>query len=355
MLNRLKEQNTQLQKALQEEKEKNQQLEREVEVLKQRGMRDMMLSNIEASNEKCLQYTGVPDLQKLHGLISLCEKHFPSVVYGKGAKSTPTTTPQSQQKKGPARLLTRKEEIILTLFRLRTGVTVRMCSDLFAVSPTTVSTTFNTLIPILTQLTSPLRQWPSKEQVRQHLPPSLKKDYPKTRVIIDCTEFFIQKPMNPTTQSQTYSQYKSHNTYKCLVGVSPTGAFTFVSDLYGGNASDKFIVEHSGFLNNVEYGDDIMADRGFVIRSLLADRGATLNMPPFTRRCAKGKGKRLNDSEIKQTRKIAKHRIHVERGIQRLKQFKILQNEIPSSLKDVINDCVLLAASLCNLLKPLAK
>ena len=47
-----------------------------------------------------------------------------------------------------------------------------------------------------------------------------------------------------------------------------------------------------------------MADRGFTIRPLLADRGATLNIPPFTCKCSNGKWKRLNASKIIQTRKI---------------------------------------------------
>jgi hypothetical protein len=63
----------------------------------------------------------------------------------------------------------------------------------------------------------------------------------------------------------------------------------------------------------------------------------------------------LDDSEIIKTRKIAKHRIYVERAIQRLKLFRLLKNEIPSSLQHVVNECVFTAAALCNLQKPLVK
>ena len=37
----------------------------------------------------------------------------------------------------------------------------------------------------------------------------------------------------------------------------------FVSDCYGGRATDKCICEDSSFYKNLEYGDEIMADRGF--------------------------------------------------------------------------------------------
>ncbi len=77
--------------------------------------------------------------------------------------------------------------------------------------------------------------------------------------------------------------YQHHNTVKALVGITPTGLITFVSDVYGGNTSDRFITEHD-FLHKVEPGDAIMVDRGFNIADLLLPRGAKVHMPPFTRK-----------------------------------------------------------------------
>jgi hypothetical protein len=172
-------------------------------------------------------------------------------------------------------------------------------------------------------------------------------------VIIDCAEFFVKKPRNATAQSQTWSQYKSHNTYKCLFGIHAGGAFMFASDLWTGNVSDRFITEKSGFLNYIQYGDEVMADRGFTIRDLLADCGATLAIPPFTRKCKWGKGKWLTNADQKKTRLIAKHRIHVERAIQRLKLFDLLTSEVPGSMADIMDACIRVATSLCNLQPPL--
>ena len=44
------------------------------------------------------------------------------------------------------------------------------------------------------------------------------------------------------------------------MAVSPYGAFTFVSDLWSGNVSDKFVTENSGLLDLIEEGDQIMPD-----------------------------------------------------------------------------------------------
>ena len=68
-----------------------------------------------------------------------------------------------------------------------------------------------------------LIHWPSRDQVKSCLPKCF-KNYPKTRVIIDCTEFQVEKSKTPTARIQTWSEYKQRNTLKCLVGISPSGA-----------------------------------------------------------------------------------------------------------------------------------
>ena len=140
-----------------------------------------------------------------------------------------------------------------------------------------------------------------------------------------------------------------------MVSITPTGAFNFISNIWGGNTSDRYITEHSGFLDLVSPGDEIMADRGFTIRDLLTERKAYLTIPPFTRKCKWGKGKYLNASEIQKTRKIANLRIHVERAIQRLKEFRMLSQIIPWNMKSLVQPMVTVAAFICNLQKPLVK
>ena len=127
-----------------------------------------------------------------------------------------------------------------------------------------------------------------------------------TRVIINATEFFVQRPRNPSAQSRTWSNYKSKNTFKALVGISPNGAFTFISDR-----------SNSGFLDFIQPGNHVLVDRGFLINDLLLQKLAQLNMPPF----CYGKGKCLTSKEIKESINIASLRFHVERAIQRLKSY----------------------------------
>ena len=66
-------------------------------------------------------------------------------------------------------------------------------------------------------------------------------------------------------------------------------------------------------------------------------------------------GKQLSRKARKNTSPMAKIRIHVQRVIERLKEFKIFEGNIPlSSIKNMDQE-VIVCASLCNLVSPLAK
>ena len=200
-------------------------------------------------------------------------------------KSTQSHYQKDAQNKKPGRKrgLQVKEEFLLVLLRLKLGLMERHLADMFAVTVSTVSRVYITWIRFLAlTFKGSLLRWPSKEEIIAHLPTSFCK-YPSTRVIIDCTEFFIQKPSSPSAQKATWSDYKHHNTVKLLVGITPSGAFSFISNLWTGSTSDRRITQESGLLDLLEEGDHVMADRGFTIRDLLTKKKVVLNIPPFSK------------------------------------------------------------------------
>ena len=126
-------------------------------------------------------------------------------------------------------------------------------------------------------------------------------------------------PSSLITQSALYPHYKHHVTYKALVGISPSGAITFVSQLYPGSLSDKEIVARCGILHPGlwEKGDSIMADRGFTIQELLDPLEVKLNIPAFL----DGK-EQLEKDDVVLSQTIASVRIHVECIIAHLRNLK---------------------------------
>ena len=88
--------------------------------------------------------------------------------------------------------------------------------------------------------------------------------------IIDCFELFIEKPSDLLAKSCTWSQYKHYNTAKYLISITPQGIISFISNGWGGRASDKHIhiVEHSAYLNNLLPGDVVLKLRTEVLMLL---------------------------------------------------------------------------------------
>ena len=128
-----------------------------------------------------------------------------------------------------------------------------------------------------------------------------------------------------------YSNYKGRITWKGLVGVNPNGVVSFVSDLWAGSISDKQIVIESGLLDKCEQGDAIMADKGFLISDLTTPLGIDLIIPP-----KKKANKQFSRKETVLTRKVANCRIHVERHMARVKNFRILSH-LPGSMKGTVS------------------
>ncbi|CAC5392808.1 unnamed protein product [Mytilus coruscus] len=165
-----------------------------------------------------------------------------------------------------------------------------------------------------------------------------------TTCIIDCAETFIQRPTNLRSRGETYSNYKSHKTAKHLVEISPHAQIMFISKAFGGRASDKFIVEKSGFINYLLPGVEIMADRGFTIDDLFFPLRVKLNIPAFTKNKPQ-----LSAEDVTTTRRIARVQIHVERVIRRLKVFKILSGTVHVSSLKLFDDILLVCSALVNL------
>ena len=186
--------------------------------------------------------------------------------------------------------------------------------------------------------------WLPKETIQATMPQCFKEHYPNTTCIIDCSETPLQKVHNLDSRGESYSHYYGQNTIKFLIAIAPCGLIMFISPAYGGRCSDKFITANSGFLEYLRPGDEVMADRGFVIQDLLFERKVKLVLPAFTRR-----GLPLSEDDTTNMRCIANVRVNVERVIHRLKNYRIISQTVPINLAPKFDKILRVCAGLCNL------
>lgn len=243
--------------------------------------------------------------------------------------------------------LTIKDRIILTFTKLKCNLSYYVLSVLFGITVQLCTTYISKMISILSSALKCTIRFVDMNEIQKNMP-SCFMDFTNVRVVVDCTEVTIQKPKCLCCRIKFYSQYKSNTTVKIMIGVSPAGLITFISRCYGGRASDKAIFEQSDIITQMNRGDAVMVDKGFLIDELCDSFGIKLIRPPFLKN-----KKQLSAKEADLNSKIARARVHVERVNQRIKIFKILTGPLPFSLVPKIDCIFTIICAVTNLSPPI--
>ena len=116
--------------------------------------------------------------------------------------------------------------------------------------------------------------WALREVMDQNMPPVIKQLYPSCRCIIDCSEVFIAQ--QTLQRSCTIVLTLHHPIVKFLIGISPCGPISHLSQTWGGrDISDEY-------LRHFEPGDTFLADCGLTnIADDIVIHGAMLKIPAF--------------------------------------------------------------------------
>ena len=319
----------------------------EKRLLEMNNKRNFSVDNFKDNSKLFRFYTGLPDYETFRIIFESFGKAVYSLVYIGTNTNVGKLESADHIKRGPKRSLSVEQEFFLVLVRLRLGLLEEDIAYRAGVSSSHFSRIWITWLDFLHCKFRAYPIWPSKSAIQKTMPTCFRESYPTTRVIIDCTEIYIERPSSLRSQSATYSNYKHNNTVKGLLGIAPSGAVSFVSDLYTGRTSDKKAAYDCNLYSLLEAGDSIMADKGFAIEEDLPT-GVTLNIPPFLR------GKEvLSAKEELETRQIAAVRIHVERAISRIKTFRILSSVFPLCMAPDLNKVWVICSYLTNFLPSL--
>ena len=238
-------------------------------------------------------------------------------------------------KKRSSTALKLEDELLLVLMKLRLNLLFDDLAIRFHISQSTAIDLFSKWIDVMFIRLKFLIFWPEKDIVKANMPQIFKDTYPDARCIIDCSKIFIERPLVYKARAQTYSNYKKHNTVKILIAISPNGVITFVLKCWGGRVTDKEITRMCGFLDLLDPGDVVLADRGFNIGEDIGLHRAKLEIPAFKKR---GQDQ-FSQKDVEFSARLAKVHIHIERVIGLLKnKYTILQGTLPIRLIKHKND-----------------
>ena len=167
----------------------------------EKARHDFCLDRFKGDDRKMRYYT----VFFTHGLFKACfdflSQSAKEMRTWQGKRTS--TGERLSDKTGPKPKLPLQEQFFLVMVRLRLGVTVEDLADRYFINPSTVSRIFITCINLMYVKFKELPMWMSRSKVDKWMPPNFKKWYPTTRVIVDGTEFFIEKPSSLARQSAT--------------------------------------------------------------------------------------------------------------------------------------------------------
>lgn len=290
--------------------------------------RRLLIENLSCLDYKVAHYTGLPNYSTFKLLLSLFDSY--TMKYHSFRVNCMST----------------ENQLLLTLMRFRLGMTRQTLADWFNISMTTVT---NIVLTWLSALHIVLFQGimgtvPSLAKVQCTLPACF-KPFPTCRMVLDCTEVPRAVPKSMRQHNLTYSNYKHRTTLKGCVGIAPNGTIVFASKMYPGSTSDKAVVENSKISEIFNPGESVMVDKGFLIGDLLKE-GVHLIRPPFKTT------PQFTAQQVTESKQISQARVHVERAIERVKKYKIL-DFIPPTLVPHASEVFQVCCALTNFRKPL--
>ena len=94
----------------------------------------------------------------------------------------------------------------------------------------------------------------------------------------------------------------------------------------------------------------VLFDKGFNVQDRFLSRQIKCVLPPFVR-----SQRRFTRSEVYQGKRIARARIHIERVMGRLKEFRLLNHVLPINMTDLCDHIWNVAGAIVNMQPALVK
>lgn len=207
------------------------------------------------------------------------------------------------------------ERVQLALAYLREGVSLRGLARIRAIPPTTLRDNLNPILAALDQLAPVLPDGSTIESFDDVIDWCAEHD---GTVIIDGTEFGIEKPSDDKAQRPFYSGKRKAHTTKTIAVTDASSNLLWATPLVGGATHDLTALRDANLACHLgDAGLDVLADSGL---QGLQHEIDTIELP--TRRHRGDRALSRVDRFFNTI--LARARVRVEHGIGRLKQWRCL-------------------------------
>ncbi|KAJ8671172.1 hypothetical protein QAD02_002431 [Eretmocerus hayati] len=244
-------------------------------------------------------------------------------------------------------------DLYLVFKKIRLNQSFSILAYEFSMSKSEACRIFQKNVDTVAKYFKQLIVWPSRKNIQINLPIAFRYRFFRVESIIDCFEIEIEKPSDAMYQALSWSDYKGCNTDKRFLSITSDGLINFVSEGVCGRCTDMSIVENCGYLDKIPRSCAVLADRGFKgLDILLQQKKCTLIRPPSVYKDTK-----CTKQEVRLTKQVASLRIHVERAINRIRNYQILDihTRVDNKLVKNLDSVVYIVCGLVNLDTPIIK
>jgi hypothetical protein len=216
-------------------------------------------------------------------------------------------------KGGAPRKLDWKDEFLIFMTVLHAGWTYIQIEATFQVSDTLVSDIVHQYSVYLNKFLKMAMPNPTKEQIRRRYPINFVEKYGHGRIsmLLDCCDQEFEDPRFRSLHSVLYSSYHAQTGAKFGVGCTPIGTVPhpWCTDGYPSSVTDPNLVTASGIIaNNLQRGDVVQVDKGFLIENECAKIGVQVCRPTTMR----NKQRQQSRGDTEKTQMIGNTRIIIE-------------------------------------------
>ena len=119
---------------------------------------------------------------------------------------------------------------------------------------------------------------------------------------------------------------------------------SYVSNTHAGSVTDRFLTEDTNIVAQFTPGYSVLFDKGFNVQDLFLQYKVTARTPPLIR-----SERQFSPSEVAVRKRIARARVHIERVIGRLKEFRLLDHTSLLNLVDLVDEIWINSCAITNM------
>ena len=159
-------------------------------------------------------------------------------------------------------------------------------------------------------------------------------------IVVQLVNVIMLESILKSSSTKRIVHKKSNNTLKKLIFFCTKSGS--ISEAYAGSCTDRFITEDTNIFAKFTPGFMVLFDIGFNVQDLLLSRQMKCVLTPFVR-----SKRQFTLSEVYQGKRIARERIHIERVMGKLKEFRLLNHVLPINMTDRCDHLWNVAGAIC--------